>query len=529
MCFIEICAYRCGHKKESKLYKCDTYYEQKAERGVSICRALGLSRQSRNCGQVNYVDRDVRSDCSVECQDRRRRQRDAREWARASKYREKQLEKRSKSSAREYEKNKKKETEAEQRRDAERAAAQNEAIGFAARLRATGLDPGSRDPDFMYRNNIWPFGSNKYYFHDSPPGVVPDPPTREELLAPSPPSHRPHPAQASKQCVPPPRLADRPILPQAYRPRPGPPSPPLPSTSSSSGTKANIGSPPPSANGDSTSLSRSNGSRLYHEHVGTDKDPRTRIAKRQGQGQAKPEAQESLSIRTAAKQPVLVSRPSGVPQPSRARISFATPPTRTPASSPPRRQEQQDLRAPVGARFNNAAPSRGQQPYQFRPPVPQKDGPPASAAWRPPHPKMAPAPLAVRPVARDGGNGYKPDPMMMRVPRRKPVGSGNARSNAPPPAAAAVPGYRPNPMFNNNNNNRSGQNPAAAAAANNYGGSAQPAPRAAPPKKGSSGKKSFFKRLVGGSSSASLKSVEFVSADAARIERGSPPKSRLGE
>ncbi|KAK4103167.1 hypothetical protein N658DRAFT_484776 [Parathielavia hyrcaniae] len=188
---------------------------------------------------------------------------------------------------------------------------------------------------------------------------------------------------------------------------------------------------------------------------------------------------------------------------------------------------------------------------ELRPPVPPKDPRrpvPAKNNWQPQHPNLAPAPLALQTkppgrAARAPAQQPPPPPSgplngvrrnflelddrlagpKRTTPNRKPVPASNT---APPPRAAQqppqqqqqvgggrTPGYRPNPMFANNKK-ADAKKPAEVSAA----------------KPENKKKNPWFKRLIAPSSEA-VNLVEWVSEDAARVERGlvERPKSlRMG-
>jgi hypothetical protein len=588
MCQVEVSIYRCGHQKTSNIRRCQSYYEKKAESGVSICK-LFASRHSRHCGHLVYVDRDDRSVCSTAC---------AAKLLEKRKREEKELARRERENYREYEKNKKREEEALRRQRKERE--RNE----------TGkrTEPRGESEQYMLSNPGW----QTAYGTDV-----------QMTAASQPPMQGPHLSRADTRYAPP-RLSERAILPQAYCPQ-------QPPSASSSSLQANndLGGRNiqgareqprmpliSNDNGQGSSISRSNGRRLRQQDVGTPRDPRTRLATAQRQGQARAELQPPAGRAVTARTPVTVSPRAGIPQASRARISTATPSSSSTARTgssvtPTSSSASSTCSSALRERVNGVGPRRGpthtmapsRVEYQyFGPPVPPKDVPSfppedQEGSWYPQHPDMAPAPLSLRskaqnnaprPLARQQANGhldgYKPDPLMTipsrkpvqvstttatyprapptTVPRRKPVGANTSapRATAPESRPGVVPGYRPNPMFDRRNRSSP---PAEVSPPRNRGrekqkidgstrqraqqqqqqqqqqprpggGGPQPQPRpnrsqarssTTSQSSGSKNKKpSWLKRLVGAPSTASLDSVEFVSLDAARIERSLTPR-----
>lgn len=319
----------------------------------------------------------------------------------------------------------------------------------------------------------------------------------------------------------PPRLAHRQLPPQASRAGSSP-NPQSPRTQANSdapgrppqGTQRQLRIPFLSTKKTPSPLSRSNGRHLRRDDAGTLNDPRTRIqaAARSGQGQA--QARQPAVQSVAGRRPVAVSRPADVPQPSRARVSPDT--LSRPTASSRARTTQ------------TSQPSRSQG--QSRPPVPPKDKPvvPRNEPWRPQNPDLVPRPLTISPkpaippkaaeralrtpAAAPIGNlpGFRAD-TTRTVPARRPVGGSATQERPQPGAATGSNKYKPNPMFANKQERK----PAAGEVSD-----ARRRPAAAAKPKESSKKDmkpGWFKRLV---SNKSAESVEWVSEDAARIERG---------
>ncbi|SPQ19362.1 771483a9-c85d-4611-a955-aec3ad2f87ee [Thermothielavioides terrestris] len=206
------------------------------------------------------------------------------------------------------------------------------------------------------------------------------------------------------------------------------------------------------------------------------------------------------------------------------------------------------------------APSRVEYQY-FGPPVPPKDVPSfppedQEGSWYPQHPDMAPAPLSLRskaqnnaprPLARQQANGhldgYKPDPLMT-IPSRKPVqhrraGPASFPATDPTRCSTEETGRAHQPREKQKIDGSTRQRAQQQQQQQQQqprpgGGGPQPQPRpnrsqarssTTSQSSGSKNKKpSWLKRLVGAPSTASLDSVEFVSLDAARIERSLTPR-----
>jgi hypothetical protein len=374
---------------------------------------------------------------------------------------------------------------------------------------------------------------------------------------------------------PPPRLADRAILPQAHRP-PGPRDPQPSRTQAnfhSQGRKTHNTQPQPSmplaasSSASGSSISRSRGRRLGHQDAGTLVDPRTRVQAAQGQGSVGNRVQVPRAQTVASRTPVLVRSPHATPQPSRAVVGSVmsqTPAPRRPQpSQPPEgKLSPTDQQSSRSSHTRRQTAERPRNQYEPVPPVPPKDNPPVPPKdeWRQQqqHPNLVPTPLSARPRAAERAVrpsaplGYKPDPMYATHQREPAEGSGAQRGYAQDrvggrpsvPQPSTVSGYIPNPMFADRGGNESAESYRAAAAARRRAQSEQPPsglrPRgytaaappsrarekrrvakpstpAPPPKKTGGG---WLKRLLGANHGASTETLEWLCKDAAEIERG---------
>jgi hypothetical protein len=508
MCYQEISHYRCGHKKEDKVRKCQDYRQERAEPRTLLHQFMKpFSRSPRHCGDLQYVNQDITSICSSACVRMRENMR---------KKQLMQSHERARATAREYKKRKEDE-EREARREKEEDEEKSNGRSRLPVLKRSVIQ------------TLWKtaLGGTTGYTGLSGRPVAKQPqqprPTREEAQR--------APARLTE--------ADRRILPQPYRPRNHLASPP---TLPHSRTQANMvpqghqtrvprNQPrtplAPSTNGHNRSRRR------QPERSTTENSNNlpARFEANRFPSQARTERQQHPAQPVTARGQAAVNPPANIPQPSQGRMSRSS-------QGPP-------------------------------PPVPPKD------PWRPHHPHLAPAPLAPRPresgarltalrAARQASLqhsdipiGYSPEQPPTRAPshrtrtmpqQRTPVGSGVSTSSARPQKSqrqrpGTVPEYRPNPVFAN----RQGQRPAGMSAAASPSSTRQPTssrsrqqPRSntntittntsarrlattlrsttAAPKKPVK-KRSWFKKLVGPSSSSDS-SVEWVSQDAARIERG---------
>ncbi len=269
------------------------------------------------------------------------------------------------------------------------------------------------------------------------------------------------------------RLADRPVLPQTSRAG-NRSRTPIPRTQANIGSQGRptqstqIQSRLPVASTPKVSanlVSRSNGRHLRHDEAGTLDDPRARLRAAQQPSRGRSQAQQPDDVQTvAARKPVLVSPPAFIPSPSRASVIQ---PSRVRTSV-----MTSQSRPPSQAKKQTSQPS----PTQSRPPVPPKDKPavPPKTSWQPKHPKLAPAPLTVRPKASERAvrsSAPSPSSIPTGSSRTNPTTAPRKRPDSvsvPPPRSQSpvdqqqgytttVPGYRPNPMFANSSNRQGSQ------------------------------------------------------------------------
>lgn len=545
MCYQETTHYRCGHRKEHEVRKCRKYGEKKkAERGNLLRQFIrnSFSHTARHCGDLQSVNHDITTVCSPTCVQTREAMR---------KRQLMESHERAKATAREYRRRKDEEERKAKKGNGKsrlplpilkrtQAAVKPlwEAVkdGTTAFTRGTSRQPVAQhpqqpqQPDLRRRNaqNIpnesrikppWEIangGTLAYTGGASRQPVATQP-------------QQPNLRRSNAQRIPNEgQLADRHIRPQAYHSQNLPAAP-------HSRTQANIGpqgrqaqvpqSQPrmpfsPSTNGPNPSSRR-------QPQRSTTEDPqerRMRFEANQFPTQVRTERKAHPVQPVTARRQVAVSHPTNnIPQPSQARISHG---------------------------------SRG-------PPVPPKD------PWRPHHPSMAPAPLTPRPKQSAAGPSplHSARPMAASRGYSSDIPAGYRRQELPPRTPShttrtvpeqmpfsswassqpgtTVPEYRPNPVFTNR---RQGVRPAGASAAaatasssarqqpsssrsrpqpsrgytnnTNTGGARRPAPAPIPSRSTTkpAKKRNWFKKLVSPPSSDS--SVEWVSQDAARIERG---------
>jgi len=569
MCYQEILQYKCGHEEIGGIHACPKYDEKKAE--VGFLRKF--FHKPSACEFFRRTKQDVRTVCSVTCAKRMKdlRKQKAREWRmqeRELKKRERARKERARDSASEYRKNKREEEEVWRLWKEDRERTDGMHMGKESLGKSEEPTPNKTIQPLWETarggTEVYTRTSGQSMLDRSHPARVdlPRAPPRldERRVLPqaSPAKQPPLPPTRVEAQRAPPRLADRQILPQASRANtPTNPQPPRTQANPdalgrpSQGKQRQPRMPRSSTKETASSLARSNGRHLRRDDAGTLDDPRSRIKAAVRDAKSKLQAQNPPVQSVAAKKPVKVRQTTGLPAPSRAQISSGTL-SRPTASS----------RARTEARAEASQPSRSA--CQPGPPVPPKDKPavPPKDPWRPQNPSLAPPPLALSPkpaippkaperAVRPSGpapsgklTGYRADPTTT-VPARKPVGASAApsRTQERPQPSAAVTGYKPNPMFANKQGKKPAEQVSDArgrptravpSSSRTPAGPASRAPAAARPaaaKPKTPAKQDqrlgWLKRLV--TANQSTESVEWVSQDAARIERGpsrGPPKVR---
>ena len=476
MCHIDVYHYKCGHRVKGEVRKCKAYRKQKREAEKSICLALFWRRQ--DCGHVIIRNLDDGSACSSRCAEKLREKRKRME--RDLKQREKERVERAAAGRREYERNKRREEEALRR--------QREAREEKERMEGQKKRSKSKQP--ISKSDIKPLletARGGMGIHDQRP------------------DHQKGQRPVQEAQRPPPRLAKRPILPQAYSPS-HPPVSPNPQVRAQ--TAANL-----SPQGGKTQVvgNRQRSSSAVSSN--------SSLPRREGKHQRSQDAGTALNSRTR---------------------SQAT-----------RHQEQVGLQAQLQSQRLQAktqSPPRPRPQYPPGPPVPPKDVPPIpqkDARRELQHPELVPAPLRVRPKPTTAAekrpskpNGYRADPSYT-APPRKPVevsqGAAAGRERRAAPSAeqptAARGGYRPNPMFANRPGGGGKARPAETTTSSSRAATAEtrrPAqkPATAPQDAKKASGNGWLKKLVATPSTESVQSVEWVCKDASRVERGSPEGRR---
>lgn len=464
MCMTPIFVHTCGHEvKSSVVNKCTDYYKKEEKAKNSIRRTLGFA--PNDCGRLKYCRVEQNDFCSRRCPvalraDRELGRIEKESWQRVESARremEKQKKKddmelerrqreasrRAQASSREYERNKQKEEEALRRQRQERAQREVEAIRrregkptIKPMLEtARGYPTDFRMPDDRSSRST---------------------------------------SQSSGATTPraPPRLADRPLHPNASLP----PDSPKPRLSNPDGIHANL-SPqgsyysqgaapnearmPPAANSSAHvgSRSRHDGPLPVPHNVSTtaDRRLRTQVA-RASQVRPSPQSWTPPAIQNAARRPAVVSDPT-IPQPSRAVLGNVEPPGPPDPRSQPgqirqRPVENQAYAANSRQKRTNSVQGTGSQYPPQRPPVPPK------AEHRPPVPLKDPR--AQQPAVLPPETNYRPPvppkiPLQESHPNAAPAPRGVPRTpgeTLQPQYGAMDPAHMPAPLFSNRQANR---------------------------------------------------------------------------
>lgn len=495
-----------------------------------------------DCRDLMSVNQDIATVCSVTCARKQLNMRKIREkelWQR-----EKELKERALASAREYEQNKKAEEEALRRQKVERARQERERCsnrGQQEETRQQRVERARRERGKPQQATSAP------YTPTTPRAAHVEMSTFTRA-----PSHRAAKRSPTAQAVEvqwtPPRLAERRIHPD-YHPLTIPSPSPVPEANNQNKDHRTQGSQPQpprmpfqsSTTRSGNSISRSNSRHPSPGQTGALDGPLTRIQAPRHQPQGRHQVQRPPTQSVQRRNPIVVSRAPGIPESYCANPagSLVTRGPLSPSSSSSATSSPRQQRPPQ----QQPQPTQRPRPissYLPSPPVPPKD-----PNWRPRHPNLVPPPLALVPRSPTKAPSAPPS---RAPPQRKPLAarSGNNTHRSSAPAAHTQKTNIKSPGGNNNNNNNNRPNPPAAVVATaptpkrlvKKSEISSPGARAAAARSGSNNnsrrkgrsasestperaraKAWLLKMLMGEGGSSG--SVEWVSADAVRVERGS--------
>lgn len=469
MCLMEIAHHRCGHQiKSGVVIKCTTYYT-KEEAKKSLRKAL-FCFNYHDCGDLKYYRVDHDDFCSQHCpvarkveKELKRIERDS--WQRAFATRResreceqkkmgesqelarrrKELQERAAAASREYEENKKKEEEALRRQMEAKQHNQG-------KLRIQPLwDTACGTTDFRKTPDQQSGQSTLEAREAAEESAAYLALTRGMRLHDQPLARTASRANGAMTGYAPPRLADRPLHPNAFR-HLNPPNSCPPDIQANAGLLGGYaqGTPNQLRMRQIASLDIQGGSHCRREapHLPREgpivADPRPSVRAAQAQVRRNPQSREQPPVvQSVSRRPVMVNGPA-LPQPSRAVISSVVPP-----EPPDPRRLLQLPRRPVQGQASAVSPPprtqvprgawdpRSQQPppvppkTEYRPPVPAKNTQP----WRPPvlpesgyRPPIAPKKLT------PPGPQYK-----VPVPPKDTTPQGRPNVTRTPPAARSQP------------------------------------------------------------------------------------------